>query len=485
MTGDRLPPGPRPRSGFARILLVIVVVAFGIRVAYVAIAKRGPCPVTLAGKVVGSYPSQCTVGDQIFYNAEANNLAAGHGFTEPLWSVTHPGRKAPPAADHPPLTVVVLAGVNWLVEHPPLSAVAGDRLDSNVREDRYAMVLFGTLLVLLVGLLGRRVGRAVPGVGADAVGLVAAAITAVSPNVWVNDGLLMAETLTVLAVVGACLLAFALWDRPNLPRALALGACCGLVTLGRAELVLFVPLLALAVALSARASWNDRTACAFVAIVASALVIGPWVGFNVSRFHDSTFVSTNDGIALAGSNCANVYSGAGIGLTAIVGPHACIDNPPPPGDQSQVEAVYRKRALHYMRTHLGRLPIVVAARIGRTWSVFRPLDMVSFNQGEGREAWVTRLGLVAYYPTLLLAIGGAVVMWRRRARAALWVLLVPAIAVTVGVAATYGQTRFRAAAEPSLAILAAVAAVAGAALVASRSRSGAPQALRDGVEVDL
>ena len=82
--------------------------------------------------------------------------------------------------------------------------------------------------------------------------------------------------------------------------------------------------------------------------------------------------------------------------------------------------------------------------------------MVNFNKGEGRESWVTRLGLLVYYPTLIVAIAGAVVMWRRRARRALWVLLVPAIALTVGVAVTYGQTRFRAAAEPSLAILAAV-----------------------------
>jgi hypothetical protein len=34
--------------------------------------------------------------------------------------------------------------------------------------------------------------------------------------------------------------------------------------------------------------------------------------------------------------------------------------------------------------------------------------------------------------------------------------LAPAVAVTIGVAVTYGQTRFRAAAEPSLAVLAAV-----------------------------
>jgi 4-amino-4-deoxy-L-arabinose transferase-like glycosyltransferase len=450
---------PRP-SRFAWILAAIVIVAFGVRVSYVAIAKRGPCAIAVAGKVVGHYPSQCAVGDQIFYNAEANTLAAGHGFVEPLWAVTHPGQKAPPAADHPPLTVIVLGGVNWLVEHPPLSAVAGDRFDSNVREDRYAMAVFGTLLVLLIGLLGRRVGRAVPRVNADAVGLVAAGIAAISPNIWVNDGLIMSETLTGVTVVTACLLAFALWDRPNLWRAAALGVFCGLVTLARAEMVLLVPLLGVVVALTTRGSWADRAAFAVVVIVAGAVVVGPWVGYNASRFKERTFVSTNDGIALAGSYCRNVYYGQGLGLTSITGPDACIDYPPPPGDQSQVEAVYRKRAMHYARTHLSRLPIVVAARIGRTWSLYRPLDMVEFNKGEGRESWVTRLGLFVYYPTLIGAIAGAIIMWRRRARRALWVLFVPAIAVTVGVAVTYGQTRFRAAAEPSLAILAAVAVVA-------------------------
>jgi len=445
-----------PHSRFARILLLIIVVAFGVRVSYVAIAKRGPCPVRVAGHVVGTSPSDCSVGDENFYNEEANTIAAGKGFNEPFWPVTHPRQKPPPAADHPPLTVVVLAGVNWMVEHPPLSAIAGDKFDTNVREDRYAMVLFGTLLVLLVALLGRRVGRAVPGLDADTTGLIAAGIVALAPNVWVNDGLVMSETLTGVAVVGAGLLAFALWDRPSLWRAIALGACCGLVALGRAELILFVPLLGLVVALTTRASWADRTAFAVAVLLAGALLVGPWVVFNMHRFNDPTFVSTNDGIALAGSNCNTVYHGSSIGLTSIIGPDSCIDHPPPPGDQSEVAVIYRKRAFHYMRTHLSRLPVVVAARIGRTWSLYRPLDMVSFNKGEGRESWVTRLGLLVYYPTLMLAIAGGIAMWRRHARRALWVLLVPAIALTVGVAATYGQTRFRAAAEPSLAILAAV-----------------------------
>ena len=94
---------------------------------------------------------------------------------------------------------------------------------------------------VLIGLLGRRVGG-------DAVGLVAAGIAAVSPNIWVNDGLVMSETVTNLTVVGALLLAFAAYDRPSTRRFAALGAMCGLAALARAELLLFVPLLAVPIA---------------------------------------------------------------------------------------------------------------------------------------------------------------------------------------------------------------------------------------------
>src|SRR5262249_50655205 len=157
--------------------------------------------------------------------------------------------------------------------------------------------------------------------------------------------------------------------------------------------------------------------------------------------------------ALAGSNCAPVYSGAGIGLTSFQ--PGCLDDPPPPGDQSQVAKVYRKRAFHYMRTHAGRAVLVAFARVGRTWSLYRPFDMVKFNENEGREPWVTRFGIFAYYATLIFAIAGGVLLWQRRKRWYLWILVVPAIVVTLSSAATYGQTRFRAAAEPSLAVLAA------------------------------
>ena len=443
---------------FWRILLAIVVVALGVRITYVAVAKKGPCTIRLAdGTPVGSSPSKCATGDELFYNGEANFVAQGHGFNDPYYALSHPGAKSPPAADHPPLTVMVLAPVSWLVDHPPLSWMIDEKLDDHMREHRYTMVVLGTVLVLLIGLLGRRVGG-------PTVGLVAAGIAALLPTLWVNDGVVMSETVTGLTVVGALLCAFWLRDNPSWPRALALGALCGLAALARAELLLFVPLLAIGVAFTLR---SDRAKLGAIATVAAIAVLLPWVAFNNVRFKERTFISTNDGLALVGSNCGPVYHGSAIGLTNL---DQCLV-PYPSGDQSQVAKVWRKRALDYMNDHKGRVPVVMLARIGRTWSVFRPGDMITFNVNEDREEWVTRLGLVAYYPVLILAIAGAVVLWRRRRRAALWILCVPAISVTVGVAVSYGQTRFRAAAEPSLAILAAVAAVAAVEALTGRVRS--------------
>jgi hypothetical protein len=443
--------------------LAIVAVAFAIRVSYVAIAKAGPCDTrNSSGHIIASEPSKCLQGDELFYNAEANFIAAGHGFNEPYGALFQPNAKHRPAADHPPLTVLMLAPVAWLSDHPPLSWVINEPLHDHVREDRYTMVVLGTMLVALTGLLGRRIGG-------DTVGLVAAAIAAITPNLWVNDGLVMSETVTGLAVVGALLCAFALWDRPTVRRAAALGVLCGLAALARVEFVLFVVLLCIVVPCALRKPWKERGILAATAVLAALAVMAPWVGFNLARFHDPTFISTNDGITLAGANCAATYYGSGIGLWAL---GSCTGNLNQPGDASQASSYYRRRGLDYIEHHESRLAVVILARVGRTWSLFRPLDMVAFNAGEDRERWVTRLGLFAYYPTLVLAIGGAVVLWRRRARALLWILNAPVIVVTVGAIITYGQTRFRAAAEPSLALLAAVGIAAIIAHV--RARNTAP-----------
>jgi 4-amino-4-deoxy-L-arabinose transferase-like glycosyltransferase len=403
---------------FWRVLLLIVLGAFAVRVAYVAFAKT----------------NQPIRGDQLFYNAEANRMADGDLFIEPFDPHPPPLIGHDPAADHPPLTVMVLTPVSFVTGH-------------NLVAQRLTMSVLGAVAVLVIGLLARALAG-------NRAGWIAAGIAAIYPNLWVNDGLIMSETLATLVVALALLYAYRLISRPTLRNALLLGALCGLGALTRAELLLLVPLLAVPAALVAQSVANaQRWKLAVVGVLTAGVLIAPWVGYNLYRFKEPTFLSTNDGIALLGSNCESVYFGDGMGLTDL----KCLRGNPR-GDQSVDSKIYRDRAFDYIRAHKKRAVLVGFARVGRTWSLFRPWDMISYNKGEGREGWVTLLGLIAFYPLLIGAVAGWVVMRRRRQRS--WPLLIPPLIVTIASALTYGQTRFRVPAEPSIVVLAAIAIAA-------------------------
>lgn len=466
----------RSLDRFARLLLAIVLVALAVRVTYVAWGKGGRCPTATPGVVI---PSECAgaegrASDQVWYNATANLVARGDGFT-----VAFGPNAGRPAADHPPLTVFVLAPVSWI----------GDRLPAGWFDDpsntvlhRYTMALLGTLLVALIGVAGRRIGG-------DAVGLGAAGLAAISPGLWVNDGLIMSETPSTITVVLVLLAALHFARRRTLGRALLVGVAVGAATLGRAELILLAPLVAAAVLGRDLLALRNRTTLATIGAAGLGLVVvlAPWVVYNNTRFEKLTFVSTNEGLAIAASNCDPVYTGAGIGLTSYDAAPAdasaevkaqgrwCVEDPEPgfpDADQSEVSASYRSRALRYANNHLKRVPVVMAARVGRVWNLFRPADNLSYNQGEGRERWASTLIMVGFYPTALMAMVGAALLARRarrRGRTVIGLLVAPCVVVTVSVALTYGQARFRAPAEPSLILLAALGAVM---LLAPRALGG-------------
>ena len=44
-------------------------------------------------------------------------------------------------------------------------------------------------------------------------------------------------------------------------------------------------------------------------LVTVLLVVGPWVGYNMSRFDDPVFISSGFGVTLASSNCATALPG--------------------------------------------------------------------------------------------------------------------------------------------------------------------------------
>ncbi len=48
-------------------------------------------------------------------------------------------------------------------------------------------------------------------------------------------------------------------------------------------------------------------------VLAVVVVLAPWVGRNLVTFKDPTYISTGDGRALLGANCAQAYDGQGLG----------------------------------------------------------------------------------------------------------------------------------------------------------------------------
>jgi 4-amino-4-deoxy-L-arabinose transferase-like glycosyltransferase len=321
--------------------------------------------------------------------------------------------------------------------------------------------VFGAGTIVLTGLLGRRVaGRA--------VGLGAAAIAACYPLLIVADGALMSETVYAPLVAGALLAAYRLVDRPSVTRAIGLGVLVGLAALTRAEALLLLLLLVGPVAWLAR---ERRLRSLAVATVAALCVVAPWTVRNWTTFDRPVPISTNDGVTLAGANCPETYYGDAIGdfRTACIGPG------PRRGDEADAAALYRRRARSYASDHAGRVPVVVAARLGRLWGVYRPAQLG--RDAQNRRLAVQRIGILLSYPLIVLAVVGALAL-RRRGRP-LRILLAPILLVTITCALTYGGIRLRAAAEVPLVVLAAAGAPVAWARVRAR-RHAATTPLRGG-----
>ena len=407
-------PTVNDRRRFWRALLLIVLAALALRVGYVMLAKR----------------NEPVLGDQIYYNAEANTLARGHGFTD--------FRDGSQTAEHPPLTALALTPTSWVMEQ-------FDPGGSHLLAQRLTMTVFGAGVVLLIGLIGRAVAG-------DRAGLVAAVIAAVYPNLWVNDGLVMSETLATLAVALAILLTYRFIRRPRAATAAWVGVACGLAMLARAELGLLLPLMVLPVVLLLRVlSFKRQIVMFLVACIASAAVVSPWLIANLTRFDEPVLFSTNDGLTVCGANLHRTYYGQGTGLWAL----DCAGFPVPKGDRSVVSNALRRDGLHFIRTHLGRLPVVVAVRVARVWSLYAPGMMASYNQNEGRDIGVSWAGFFAFWVLVPFAVVGGVML--RRRRVPITPLMAQFVIVTVTAAAIYGIVRFRVPAEVSLVVLAAVA----------------------------
>ena len=318
--------------------------------------------------------------------------------------------------------------------------------------------------VAVIGLLGYRLGG-------TATGLVAAGIAALYPQLWISDGMLLSESVVVFVIACALHSMYSFWRRPTLQNAIVLGLACGLAALDRNELILLFPVVAIPLALRARdLEWRPRIRLAVVACVAGAVLVAPWVLFNLTRFNEPTFMSTGLGSALSAASCDPVYYGSSIGYY-----DNCFQGPWPTGDESERDVLPREQAIDYMKDHITRLPVVVLARVGRLWGLFKPGQTTFFDWSiEGRGRAPSWIGLFAFYLLIPFAVGGLVSLWRRRIT--ILPLLAAPVIVTIAAATTFGVTRYRAPAEVSIVVAAAVGMVATARWLRYSGRRGSESA---------
>jgi len=451
LTGSgQVPEGVARKIPFGTVLGLEVVVAVGARVAY-----------TLT---IGQH---LKLGlDAIGYMLLGAGLAAGHGYANPAFLFSGVSKAT---ANFVPGYPVFLAGLLKL----GITTRTGFQLVGAV---------CGGVTVLLTGFFARRVS------GRASVGLIAAGLVAVSPALMASDGSLMSETIAVPLTVGLLLAAAWAGASTSLLRWGVVGLIAGLLVLVRSEDLLNALVLVPAAALVApTASLGRRALQVVVAVTVVGAVLAPWVVRNYETFTPHVFLSSNDGKTLAGANCPTTYQGPLLGYWdfSCIG-HDALAN----SDEGEYDKVTRAEGTAYLRSHAGRVPLVVGVRVLRAWGLFDPLQQARLDVLQTRSIGWQQLA----WPASLLVLFGAIpgIVRLRKDRLALVLVAGPVVIATIVVATTFGNPRYVVAATPSLCVGVALTAMAVADRLGRRRRrietgggSGPPRSSRVGVTDQL
>lgn len=407
-------------------VVLVVLVALAVRIQNVARTKVG-------AKLYG---------DAFDYYMQGKTLAEGNGFTQTLATfrvnTDLPSGTLVPTAAHPPGFTVFLAFLQKIGLTTPL-------------QQRYALCVLGTLSVLVIIIAARRM------LGPRSA-LVAGAIAALYPNLWISDGLLMAESLFIfgfaLGILGTyTYLAERHWQSLAVA---SVGFTIAMST--RPEQVLLFPLVLLpAVLRHASASWPLRLRHLALAALFPSLVLVPWTAYNATRFAKPVLFTTGSGQTLLQGNCTTTYSGDLLGSISY---HCMLSHLLPEADAGEIpdesvqDAHYREVAFEYMKYHRWTLPKVVAAREGRLWGVYRT------GQQNVADHFIERRGTLtlvewaqrSYWVLGSLALVG---IWRfRKEHLTLYPLLAEVGITAFVTAVTFGNTRYRAGVEVCIVLLA-------------------------------
>lgn len=414
------------RAGWRRWPWAILALALGVRLALLLWS--------------GSYHP---FGDPFDYDQLGQSLAEEGRYRATLFA--EPGTAS---AFRPPAYPYWVAAVYSVFGTPSYDAV------------RIAGALLGTLVVLLVWLLGRRV------VGERAAWWAALAAALVPSLAWIHAGLL-SETLYLPLVLAAVLLVVRLAETPSWRWAAGAGVVLGASVMTRTNgLVVVLPLLAGAWA--ARRSWRD---CA-VLLAGFALALAPWTIRNAVVFGEFLPLGTQPGITAVGVYNDEAAQGTFYGVWR--GPEKIGAFTPllaqPGTTEADLDARFRAEALRYARTHPGYTARVFARHLLQLLEL-RDVSLLAtsgFAEAGIPEGLARRSTHGGFLVLLALAAAGAVLLVRRHTLRPLWLWSVPVL-LLLSMAPFQGIARYRLPVDPFLCLLAGVAITTALARLDRRS----------------
>ena len=371
------------------------------------------------------------LNDNVYYHESANLIANGHPFVNPFSASQ--GIYEPTAA-HPPGFSIYLS----------IWSILG--FDS-VSWHRVASGFISATVVLPIGLLMRRLAD-------HRAAVWAMMLAAVYPPLFMNDGLILSESMYIPIAAVALLSAYRFVEQPDTRRVIELSAVLSIGALTRSEpFMMFFLMLTPLVVLDRRIFWKRRIGLTAIAAGVAIAMLAPWVIRNLATFEQPTYLSAGAGYVLEIGNCDETYSGDYLGYWHL----ACDDGSAwPAGDESTIGKAKFKHARSYISSHLSEQPKVISARVGRLFGLFKPIHTANSDVVFERRVKVfTRIGLFANYVVMAAAIAGAFVLRKRKFTLIPFLSVVATAVITA--AMSFGITRYRAGADVAMLIMAAVA----------------------------
>lgn len=421
--------GPAPACSIRerRWLLVIVLVATALRLAWIFYAAREPR---------GFH-------DPTLYGVFAGRIAHGEGYTYANGEAT---------AYYPVGYPAALGAVVWLVGRTPIP--------ENIPTTAAVFnLLLGVGTVALTFEVGRRLFD-------NRIGLVSAALVGLWPNLIFHTAVMLTETLFNFLVMAAILLLVALpasTRKIGWRRLAAFGVVLALSALVRPISLTFVPVLVIVLAL-ARLGWRLTVQYVGTVALAAVIVLVPWTIRNVRATDSLVLISTNLGDNL----CMSRHTGA---TGAFQSDPACIVRATgleTPDYEVKVNSTNTRRATRFVRDH----PLSEArlALLRGYHTIKNDHDGLRASESYGSNGYIPSalrrvLEIVAdgYFFTALALGLLAVPAFVGRARPWHLFFLLAGTALAVQPLVFFGDPRFHVPVLPFLAVMAAV--------TLSRSRS--------------